>query len=319
MYFLYMELYEPVNYTIKLGGKNMRALTCKYVQSLLNFNNPIINLLIDDLNKCHNASLIIDDIQDKSEKRRGQPCAYKIFGTAMTINSGYLQVFNVLNNVKNKYPKKFVVPFLHNLTEGLNDIHYGQGYDIYWSKNYIIPSVDDFLNMIDKKTGIFFKLIGNMCLIVSEKNYTEDFKNTLLLLLQLMGRFFQIRDDYINLTEPNYWRSKTFCQDFDEKKVSYVFVKLKNSTNNTDLYAELIKRDKLSNIDKLYFYKKIYDNNILHDIYLELDTYKNKIIQLEKKITNNDEITPFLKMFFNKLIYNAPIEYEKVKLFINIL
>ena len=36
----------------------------------------------------HNASLIIDDIQDGSEKRRGEICTYKKFGTDVAINAG---------------------------------------------------------------------------------------------------------------------------------------------------------------------------------------------------------------------------------------
>lgn len=318
--FLYMDLYEPINYTIKLGGKKTRSLLVKYAQSLLNnHNNPVTKLIIDDINKCHNASLIIDDIQDEAEKRRGEPCAYKIFGTANTINSGYLQVFTTLNEVKNKYPKEISSDVLDYCVTALKDIHYGQGYDIYWSKNHIIPSINEFLTMIDKKTGVFFKLIANLCLLSDKKNHDENYKKSILLLFQLMGRFFQIRDDYINLTDPNYWRSREFCEDFDEKKVSYMFVKLSDVTKNTDIYRELINKDKLTKNDKLYFYKKLLDNNILYNVYLELENYKNKIIQLEKKLTNSELVSEFLKMYFKKLYYNPPSPYEKVKLFINIL
>ena len=34
--------------------------------------------------------------------------------------------------------------------------------------------------------------------------------------------FFQIRDDYINLTDKEYWKEKGFCQDLDEEKISYI-------------------------------------------------------------------------------------------------
>lgn len=315
-----MDLYEPIKYTMKLGGKKTRSLLIKYAQSLLNNNNnPITKFIIDDINKIHNASLVIDDIQDESEKRRGELCAYKIFGTAHTINSGYLQVFTTLNEVKNKYPKEISNDILNNYISTLKYLHYGQGCDIYWSKNHIIPSMDDFLIMIDKKTGSFFKLIANLCLLSDKKYNDKNYKISILSLFQLMGRFFQIRDDYINLTDPNYWRSRKFCEDFDEKKVSYMFVKLTETTKNTDIYRELINKDKLTNSDKLYFYKKMLDNNILYNVYLELESYKNKIIQLEKQITNNESVSEFLKMYFKKLNYNPPCPYDKVKLFINVL
>ena len=34
----------------------------------------------------HNASLLLDDIQDNSDLRRGKVCAHKIYGIPATIN-----------------------------------------------------------------------------------------------------------------------------------------------------------------------------------------------------------------------------------------
>ena len=38
------------------------------------------------IGELHNASLLIDDIQDNSVLRRGQPVAHKIFGVGSVIN-----------------------------------------------------------------------------------------------------------------------------------------------------------------------------------------------------------------------------------------
>lgn len=41
----------------------------------------------------HNASLIVDDIEDNSEKRRGEPCLHKKYGVDVSINAGnYLMI-----------------------------------------------------------------------------------------------------------------------------------------------------------------------------------------------------------------------------------
>jgi geranylgeranyl pyrophosphate synthase len=41
----------------------------------------------------HNASFLIDDIEDDSPLRRGKPAIYRVFGRAQTINSAnYLWV-----------------------------------------------------------------------------------------------------------------------------------------------------------------------------------------------------------------------------------
>ena len=41
----------------------------------------------------HNGSLMIDDIEDGSEKRRGDLCTYKKFGTDIAINAGNFMYF----------------------------------------------------------------------------------------------------------------------------------------------------------------------------------------------------------------------------------
>lgn len=44
--------------------------------------------MIEDLvEMLHNASLLIDDIQDNSKLRRGSPVAHSIYGVPLTINA----------------------------------------------------------------------------------------------------------------------------------------------------------------------------------------------------------------------------------------
>ena len=43
--------------------------------------------VMDIVKMLHTASLLLDDIQDNSDLRRGKVCAHKIFGVPITINS----------------------------------------------------------------------------------------------------------------------------------------------------------------------------------------------------------------------------------------
>tara|TARA_Y100001970_G_C14189591_1_gene834547 strand:- start:1518 stop:1922 length:405 start_codon:yes stop_codon:yes gene_type:complete len=134
-----------------------------------------------------------------------------------------------------------------------------------------------------------------------------------------MGRFFQIRDDYVNITSPTYWRSKGFCEDFDEKKVSYLFVQHKEITNKDDLYKLLVAKSRVSQKEKLYFYEQMYNNKILHQVYIDLNNYKNQIINMEKKITQKENMSEFLEMFFKKLEFSTPLDIKNVKLIMNVI
>jgi geranylgeranyl pyrophosphate synthase len=102
--------------------------------------------------------------------------------------------------------------------------------------------------------------------------------------LILFSLFFQIRDDYINLTDINYWREKGFCQDFDEEKISYLI---------TYFHNENIKNNKLKpNITNIKVIEMMKDKSnegkikiiqIFHNSGL-FDTIYNKLLQLKQSI-----------------------------------
>ena len=300
------KLYEPVNYIIDEGGKNIRGLIIKYIQNLLNNDNNIYTkFFIEDTNTAHNISLIIDDIQDDSKLRRGKPSAHIIYGVPLTINSAYLKCFSLLTSVNENYG---------SIASSIKDIylncieksHIGQGLDILWTKEKYIPTIEEYLYMIDNKTGIVFNCAAQLCLAsLTTDNVNKDL---VFELTQNIGRFFQIRDDYINFTNPEYWRLKGFCTDLDEKKLSYIFVVLNKLHENDKLYMKLYITDTLSQDNKIDIYTYLYDKNIFKLIFDELELYKTIIINIEQQITNNVEKSKFLKLFFKKLEYNLPIE-----------
>ena len=45
----------------------------------------------------HNASLIIDDIQDNSVKRRGEDCCHIVFGVSVSISAANTIYFAAMN------------------------------------------------------------------------------------------------------------------------------------------------------------------------------------------------------------------------------
>lgn len=77
--------------------------------------------------------------------------------------------------------------------------------------------------MVDKKTGGLFRMLTRLMVAespVSEKVSDDD----LSLLSCLLGRFFQIRDDYQNLASADYAKQKGFAEDLDEGKYSFTLI-----------------------------------------------------------------------------------------------
>ncbi|CAM9600488.1 unnamed protein product, partial [Ectocarpus fasciculatus] len=88
----------------------------------------------------HNASLLVDDIEDNSKLRRGVPVAHSIYGVASTINTANyaLERTHALGN------SRALETFVH---EQLN-LHRGQGRDILWRDSNRCPTEEEYESMV---------------------------------------------------------------------------------------------------------------------------------------------------------------------------
>lgn len=182
----------------------------------------IIKGVIDDL---HNASLILDDIQDESILRRGRAAAHCVFGSAQCINSATYMVVQATARLHEHHTK--TPRAMGTFLDGLSSLSIGQSWDLNWKFNSYCPSASEYMRMIDGKTGAMFKMLVRLMQCMSSME-TEDM-TVFDLFTQLLGRWFQVRDDYQNLQDLEYTEQKGFCEDLDEGKLSYPVVLCCNS------------------------------------------------------------------------------------------
>ena len=101
-------LLEPMLYLLEAPGKNVR----KKMLQAFNFWTKIppekVQAIGELVQMLHNASLLLDDIQDNSILRRGKPVAHKIYG-----NNFYLFIVDGAESIFTKtcltylsYPKR---------------------------------------------------------------------------------------------------------------------------------------------------------------------------------------------------------------------
>ncbi|OHW95340.1 geranylgeranyl pyrophosphate synthase [Colletotrichum incanum] len=174
---------EPYNYIKSLPQKGFRTKLALALNVWLQVPQKKMEVINNIISTLHSASLMLDDMQDRSPLRRGQPSAHMVFGESQTINTAsYL------------------------ITEA------GQGLDIEWRESHTVPSEAEYLEMVDMKTGAMFQLLWR--LMQGEAASTR----------RVMGRYFQVRDDYMNLNSPQYTQTKGFCEDLDECKMSLVMI-----------------------------------------------------------------------------------------------
>ncbi|CZT49095.1 related to Fusicoccadiene synthase [Rhynchosporium secalis] len=202
----------PFDYLCSLPSKNVREQFIDALNQWVKVPPLLLEKVKAVAQLLHNASLLLDDFQDSSPLRRGRPSTHTIFGPAQTINSSSYCIIRALDLVRT-FPESSALGFV---IEKLLLLFVGQSYDLHWSFNATQPSMPQYLQMIDSKTGALFQLLS----LLMSANATVNKDTNLDTLSILLGRYFQIRDDYQNLKSSEYTSQKGFCEDLDEGKYS---------------------------------------------------------------------------------------------------
>jgi len=182
----------------------------------------------------HNASLIVDDVEDKSLQRRNEPCVHLKFGESIAINAGiimfYLPIFRVIKEIKdvNTRAKLSEIYF-----EEMTAIHVGQGWDIEMKVDNRLPSIDDYRDTVLFKTGVCPRLIVKMIKILLED--TAENNEAIKEFLDVVDHIsigFQIKDDLLNISKSNLAKGKGFLgEDIFEGKMTLMVLHTLNSND----------------------------------------------------------------------------------------
>lgn len=197
-----------------------------------------LTLIAKVVQMLHNASLLMDDVEDDAQMRRGIPVAHKIYGVPQTINSANYVYFLA-------YKELFALRAAGQSHERLDEIvneeflnlHRGQGIEMFWRDSLQCPTEDEYISMVQNKTGGLLRLA--IKLMMAKSSSTVDY----VPLVDLIGIYFQIRDDYMNLQSDQYSVNKGFAEDLTEGKFSFPVVHaIRANQSNRQLINVLQKR-----------------------------------------------------------------------------
>lgn len=206
----------PCTYISMLPTKGIRTTFIEALNQWFMINSESLSVIKGVIKMLHDVSLILDDIQDESPLRRGRPATHAVFGLAQSLNSSTYLFVQSLAEVHSHFDAHTHAAFI----EILQRMHVGQGYDLFWSFHSHCPSEQEYLEMVDGKTGAMFELVVTLM----ESKSTTVHGATFQRLTRLFGRFFQVRDDFMNLNSELYAQGKGFCEDLDEEKLSYLLI-----------------------------------------------------------------------------------------------
>ena len=234
----------PFDYLESHPGKDIRSALIAAFNQWLQVPSSSLRIITGVVTMLHSASLLIDDVEDSSQLRRGVPVAHSIFGTAQTINSANYVYFLALQELsKLNNPAAITI-----YTEELLNLHRGQGMDLFWRDTLTCPSEDDYLEMVGNKTGGLFRLaIKLMCAESPSHNYTTSglpmaTQTDYVPLVNTIGLLFQILDDYKNLSDTTYTNNKGLCEDLTEGKFSFPIIHSIRSDPSNLVLVNILKQ-----------------------------------------------------------------------------
>ncbi|KAF2223850.1 geranylgeranyldiphosphate synthase [Elsinoe ampelina] len=204
---------SPLLYISRLPSKQFRVHLLEALNTWYEIPQNDMSRISDIMQLLHNCSLILDDFQDQSPLRRGRPAAHALFGEAQAINSssyGFIKAVALAQESLDLESTKAVTTAMLRSFEG-------QAAELHWTYTKTCPSIQEYLEMVELKTGSLLHLAPQLLRARSRTTIPID-ESSMATMMRLLGQYYQIRDDYMNLTSAQYEKDKGFCEDLDEGK-----------------------------------------------------------------------------------------------------
>ncbi|KAE8347859.1 hypothetical protein BDV24DRAFT_121479 [Aspergillus arachidicola] len=211
-------LLAPTNYIGSISANEVQLELVSALNAWLQVPNRPLTFVKQVVNDLHDSSEILANIQDQSSLQRQKTAAHLVFGPAQSINSAaymFVRVAKTVNGLN-------CPGMLDGLLEELETHFIGQSWELNWRFSLQCPTEQEYLEMVDKKSGSIFRMLVRLMQSASMEGSTLDFE----LLTQLFGRWYQIRNEYLGLLTGNNQRG--FGEDLDHGKISYAVVRCCN-------------------------------------------------------------------------------------------
>ncbi|KPJ71264.1 hypothetical protein AMJ50_02795 [Parcubacteria bacterium DG_74_3] len=229
-------LIKPIWDFIGRGGKRWRPILFLLITEAVGGNLEKARDIVVVPELIHNGTIIIDDIEDEGELRRGKPVLHKIFGIDIALNAGnFMYFFPLLALIKNKdkFKTEILIRAYEAYVQEMINLGFGQGTDIYWHKGKAQEiSEEEYLQMCAYKTGCLSRMSAKLAVILS--GASKELAEAAGKVAEAMGVGFQIQDDILDITLTGEEREKfgkVFGNDIKEgKRTLMVIHTLKQAT-----------------------------------------------------------------------------------------
>ncbi|WP_162419513.1 polyprenyl synthetase family protein [Cyclobacterium roseum] len=224
------ELYDPIDYLMRLGGKRIRPLLALLSYGLYKEDYQRILTPASAIEVFHNFTLMHDDIMDKAPLRRGMATVHEKWNANTAILSGdvmLVKAYELLMDVSPEHLRQSLALFSKTAAE----VCEGQQLDMNFERVAQV-SESDYLDMIRLKTAVLigFSLQLGALLAGARK---EDVQHLYDFGVNI-GLGFQLKDDLLDVYADQEKFGKQVGGDILANKKTYLLIKAQELARGED-------------------------------------------------------------------------------------
>ena len=226
-------LYEPIAYSLTLGGKRIRPALMLHAASL--FSEEITHVIpaAIAIEVFHNFTLLHDDIMDHADLRRGTPTIHKKYGENTAILSGdamSIMAFSYLSKTDVSKLPELLTLFSNTAIE----VCEGQQYDMEFESRDDV-TIDQYIEMIRLKTAVL--IAASLKIGAFLGNASERDARLLYDYGINVGLAFQLQDDWLDVYGDEATFGKKIGGDILENKKTYLLLKALELSKDENLIS----------------------------------------------------------------------------------
>jgi geranylgeranyl diphosphate synthase type I len=190
----------PLWSLVDRGGKRWRTVIGRLAYLVCGGREPAPEAVFEVAELLHNASLVVDDIEDGATERRGGPPAHLTYGVPVALNAANAAYFRAFAVLRGELPDAQRLRALDMLSEELFAAHLGQALDLTlgaYSTSATPPGTAHYAAVARAKTGALVRIAARLGAIAAGAD--GRLEQALAGWASEVGVAYQIRDDVEDL------------------------------------------------------------------------------------------------------------------------
>jgi geranylgeranyl diphosphate synthase type II len=294
-------LYEPINYILKLGGKRLRPVLTLMTTEVFDAKAALAMNAALSVEVFHNFSLVHDDIMDDAPLRRGKETVHEKWDLNTGVLSGDAMLILAYQLFEN-YDSITFQALAKLFSRTALEVCEGQQYDIDFETRDDV-TIPEYLKMIEYKTAVLVGAAMKMGAIVARASLEDQ--NTIYDFGRYLGIAFQLQDDYLDAFGNPVTFGKQVGGDILENKKTYLYLKTLELGSSIDKLSlvETVSSTSISDRDKVEFVKVLFNKSGASKATQQaVKNYTDKAFEVLKKLNISEDKKQLLIVFGEQLM-----------------